>query len=406
MALARQATFLLALVAESTALLTIGRTRDVANFDSFIAQYGRSYAPGSREYEDRRKLFEMRIGAMKNHNAKPARLWNAAINHLSDRTDSELVSLRGLRPLRVAKDASIGAVTPHRLRGHFLHQMKSDVLPSEMSWKNLSSVQADTNQAQCGSCWAVATATMLAANSEINGYSRTYSAQELVDCVPNPHRCGGTGGCQGSTAELAMNWVMESSLAASDITPYYGVDGTCKKDRGASLLSKDGGQSLEQMIQIGFHGPLSKQSKGLELGLRGWERLAENEYEPLLRAVALSGPVAVSVSADTWNSYGSGIFDDCGKDAVVDHAVTMIGYGIDATRDNKPYWLIKNSWGLSWGEDGNIRLLRHVNNEEYCGTDYQPDLGTGCDGGPSSVKVCGMCGILYDSVVAHFHPSM
>merc|ERR1719313_1105336 len=90
---------------------------------------------------------------------------------------------------------------------------------------------------------------------------------------------------------------------------------------------------LQEMIAIGFHqaGP---NSAGASLGMHGWERLPENEYEPLLKAVALTGPVAVSVAADLWNSYGSGIFNDCGVDAVVDHAVTLIGYGSDPTRDN------------------------------------------------------------------------
>jgi len=401
---ARQVMFVFASVAEIYALSSIQKGRDVVSFGSFIAEYGRSYAPGTQEYEDRRKLFETRIAEVKKHNSKPTRLWNAAINHLSDRTDGELVMLRGLRPMRATKEAT-GEVRLHQQRGHFLHQVKNVVVPEEISWTNLTSVQADTDQQACGSCWAVATATMLWANAEINGYSRTFSAQELVDCVPNPYRCGGSGGCDGSTTELAMNWVMEKGLAATDVTPYYGADGTCKKiSDGTSLLTNAGEDNLQQMVKIGFHGPLSLQSKGLEIGLRGWERLPENEYEPLLKAVAFTGPVAVSVAADLWNSYGSGIFDDCGKNAVVDHAVTLIGYGVDKTRSNTPYWLIKNSWGLSWGEDGNIRLLRHVS-DSYCGTDYQPEVGTGCSGGPSSVPVCGMCGILYDSVVGYFNPA-
>jgi len=404
MVVALRATLVLALVAESFAL-SIQRNRDIVSFASFISEYGRSYVTGTQEYEDRRKLFEIRIGEVKNHNSKPTRLWNAAINHLSDRTKSELVALRGLRPIRATKEVSTGAVSPQRQRGHFLHQLKNLVVPAERSWTNLTSLQADADQGACGSCWAVATATMLWANSEINGYSRTYSAQELVDCTPNPHRCGGSGGCQGSTTELAMNWVMENSLAASDETPYLGVDGTCNKaSSGASLLAHNGDESLQQMIKIGFHSPLSMQSKGLELGLRGWERLPENEYEPLLRAVAFTGPVAVSVAADAWRNYGEGIFDDCGVDAVVDHAVTLIGYGIDATRGNAPYWLIKNSWGLYWGEGGNIRLFRQEG-DSHCGTDHQPALGTACEGGPTNVRVCGMCGILYDSVVAHFNPA-
>jgi hypothetical protein len=202
-----------------------------------------------------------------------------------------------------------------------------------------------------------------------------------------------------------MNWVMEKGLATSTQTPYFGFDMACKKAvNSTSLLMSNDVASLEEMIAIGFHGPRNEYSGGLKLGLQGWERLAENEYEPLIRAVAFTGPVAVSVAADYWNSYGSGIFNDCGVNAVVDHAVTLIGYGVDKKKHNTKYWLIKNSWGSYWGENGNIRMLRHVGNK-HCGTDYQPELGTGCTGGPTSVRVCGMCGILYDSVVAHFEPA-
>lgn len=59
--------------------------------------------------------------------------------------------------------------------------------------------------------------------------------------------------------------------------------------------------------------------------------------------------------------------------------------------------LIRNSWGPRWGEDGFIRLLRHKDGERYCGVDRHPEVGVGCKGGPRTLPVCGMCGILSDS---------
>jgi len=372
------------------------------SFASFIAEYDRKYATGTKEYDMRRGIYEHRLQQVSSHNSKPRRRWNAVVNHLSDRTEAELSQLRGLRIMQATRKSgrSAGVVGAHR-GGQFLGQVKSAVVPEEKSWDHLNGLKVDFDQGACGSCWAIATATMLQANSEIYGHNRTFSAQELVNCVANPHNCGGSGGCQGATVELAMNWVMDQGVDQESGTPYLGSDGHCSKPPDASLISSaNNGNSLEDMIAVGFHAG-KKLGPGVSLGLAGWERLPENEYEPLIRAVAEHGPVAVSVAANGWNAYGMGIFDGCDKDATIDHAVTLIGYGTDAARNEK-YWKIKNSWGMTWGENGNIRLLREEG-KAHCGTDYQPKVGTGCDGGPSTVPVCGMCGILYDAVVPHFN---
>jgi cathepsin L len=379
---------------------TVQRESELPSFASFIAEHGRQYTAGSAEFEQRRKIYENSVEMVQSHNAVPDRLWSKEINHLSDRTEAELAQLRGLRVMSLGKNGKVGRAVSQHTHGQFLHQIKNSVVPDEKSWTHLTSVQRDTNQGGCGSCWAVATATVLSANAEINGYNNSFfSAQELVSCTPNPHHCGGTGGCSGSTVELAMNWVGVHGCASEHHTPYQESDTACQKTEQTAFLS--GVDNLEHMIAVGFH---KVQSGGARIGLKGWTRLEENAYEPLLKAVAHTGPTAISVAADTWNAYGEGILDDCNKDAVINHAVVLIGYGKDRKRDNTPYWLIKNSWGLSWGENGNIRILRHTGNT-HCGTDYQPEVGTGCDGGPSSVKVCGMCGILYDSVVPHFKPA-
>jgi len=177
---------------------------------------------------------------------------------------------------------------------------------------------------------------------------------------------------------------------------------------------------------------------GVLLGMHGYHMLERNKEQPLLMAVYQHGPVAISVAADQWFEYNSGIFDGCPKDNIVDHAVTLFGFG-EATaqqhddpnsfpvlltpverrhgQDNesphfestvKKYWHIRNSWGTSWGEKGFIRLLRKGGfgeENEYCGTDTDNSQGTGCKGDAKVVQVCGMCGSLWDSVVPHFQPT-
>jgi cathepsin L len=378
--------------------MTLSHAPKMHSFASFISLYGRTYTKGSEEYEMRHAIYKLRVHQIHRHNKHTKRRWNAGVNHLSDRTDAELAELRGLRAVKSGRVP--GAVNAHPAA--LLNQIKTAIIPEEKSWTHLQAVKTNVDQSACGSCWAVATATALQANAEANGQNRTFSAQELLDCVPNPHHCGGDGGCKGSTVELAMNWVMEKGLATEEETPYFGLDSTCKK---TSLLAHGGEEddhysdkTLNHMIAVGMHNAKTHSSAGLELGLLSWERLAENEYEPLLHAVATVGPTAVSVAASAWQSYDHGVFDGCGRDAVIDHAVTLVGYGKE---NGDKYWTIKNSWGNSWGEKGNIRLLRHEG-KHHCGTDYQPEVGTACEGGPSQVHVCGMCGILYDSVVPHF----
>jgi cathepsin L len=139
-------------------------------------------------------------------------------------------------------------------------------------------------------------------------------------------------------------------------------------------------------------------------GVTGWQTLPSNKAGPLMAAL-VDGPVAVAVSAELWFMYYDGIFDSCDRDSVIDHAVVMVGYG---TEGGTGYWTIRNSWGEDWGEHGHIRLLRHDTAEEddkFCGTDRRPGEGMACKPYPTSVEVCGMCGVLYDSVVADFSPS-
>jgi len=104
--------------------------------------------------------------------------------------------------------------------------------------------------------------------------------------------------------------------------------------------------------------------------------------------------MVINVDAQRWNFYSSGVFDGCDqKNPIIDHVVQLVGFGTDSSRGD--YWLIRNSWSAGWGEDGYIRIKREKT--PRCGVDTDPSQGTGCDGGPPTVTVCGTCGILYDT---------
>merc|ERR1719461_1792028 len=101
-------------------------------------------------------------------------------------------------------------------------------LPKEKAWDSLETFAYTKNQAACGSCWAIASSTVLEAHNEIyNGKHLIFSTQEIVDCTQNPRHCGGDGGCKGATAELAMDWVLKNGCAETSEIPYTAQDAAC-----------------------------------------------------------------------------------------------------------------------------------------------------------------------------------
>jgi len=194
------------------------------------------------------------------------------------------------------------------------------------------------------------------------------SPQNIVDCTPNPQQCGGSGGCNGATAELGLGYVRDYGISLDADYPYTAQTGTCLNQTIAKAAT-----------------------------VKNFVKLPENNYTALMIAVAKIGPIAVSAAAGAWNSYGGGVFTCDSSQTDIDHAIQLVGYGTDP--DGGDYWLVRNSWGMGWGESGYIRMQRHSDGDmsKWCGTDSTPSDGSGCQGGPPTVQVCGSCGIWYDT---------
>jgi len=356
-------------------------------FASFIKKHGRTYEPGSEEYSSRLAAFAGSAAAVDHQNRKRDRTWTAAINQYSDWHPEELKQLRG----RVGRARSDSSRISLLSTSSVVTAAVRKSLPKKITWDHLQAFQPDAvmSQGHCGSCWAVSTAVAMRARAEMAGNDRTFSVQQLVDCTPNDDRCGGDGACAGATSELAMAYVLSvSSVASEDDYPYQGVNGQCAPGR------KPHANLVASTLSGGFK---------TSAGLSNYQTLAENRYKPVLEALQ-RGPVVASVWAnDHWTHYYSGIMNcgdepDGNPDVIINHAVVLYGYGV--TEDGTLYWLIQNSWGPQWGEEGSVRLLRKDNDEERCFDDNDPLKGTGCAQGPhkspASVRVCGECGVLYD----------
>jgi len=162
-------------------------------------------------------------------------------------------------------------------------------------------------------------------------------------------------------------------------------------------IIKSGGISSEwQYPYTSYFGDaFSCQSKNSAAKLKGYTTLPSNQYAPIVSHLASVGPLAINVDASAWSAYESGVFNGCNQqNPDIDHVVQLVGYGTD-TKLNMDYWLVRNSWSPSWGEDGYIRLYR--SSSEGCGVDLKPQDGTGCNGGPANVTVCGTCALWYDT---------
>eukprot|EP00933_Yihiella_yeosuensis_P045982 TRINITY_DN4142_c0_g1_i1.p1 TRINITY_DN4142_c0_g1~~TRINITY_DN4142_c0_g1_i1.p1 ORF type:complete len:373 (+),score=75.55 TRINITY_DN4142_c0_g1_i1:142-1260(+) len=337
-----------------------------AAYEQFRAQHGRTEAKSSTEYKMRLSLFAKTKAKVEAHNARKGVSWKASVNKFADFTHEEFQTRLGFR--RIGK---WWENRPENQKQSSFLQINRKIASSVDLRTKLKSSSFIRDQGACGSCWAVATVGVLEMHAEINtNQTKKLSFKELVDCVPNKQHCGGEGGCKGATSELALQYVQEHGL--SENIGYMGnieQTGACHPHRH----------------------PVAKVSQ--------WIKLPENKLMPLMDAVSNDGPVAISVDAGPWSSYSEGVFADCDKDATINHAVVLLGYGSDK-ESKMDYWLIRNSWGPDWGEAGFIRLQRHADDKGdagHCGTDHDPKQGTACDGGPASIPVCGMCGMLSDS---------
>jgi len=328
-------------------------------YEQYVVDFGKSWAT-SAEYELHKQLFLTRQAEVIAHNNLLGVSWKKGINKFSDLTVGEFKMSLGHSSSMSRTMRSSMPVAP-------TSTISLADLPASVDWREKKIVTPVKDQGGCGSCWAFAAVeTIESTLIQATGKTTLLSSQNMVSCTPNPQHCGGTGGCAGATSELGYQYVVDKGIASEKDYPYRGVTGKCDETKPKSAH------------------------------IHSFFKLPENNYTALVTAVATIGPIAVSVDAEPWMSYSSGVFSGCGLSRIdINHAVQLVGYG---TASGKDYWIVRNSWGGFWGESGYIRILKHSDGDmKWCGPDPSPADGTGCDGGPPEVTVCGSCGIWYDS---------
>ncbi|MBA0849408.1 hypothetical protein Goshw_015657 [Gossypium schwendimanii] len=325
------------------------RTDDevMAMYEEWLVKHGKTYN-GLGEKERRFQIFKDNLRFIDEHNADESQSFKVGLNRFADLTNEEYraIYLGIKKPNRKVSKASDRYAA-----------LLGEKLPDSVDWREKGAVAEVKDQGSCdfeveywiyvgvlykvkvndftenlmlntGSCWAFSTiAAVEGINQIVTGELLSLSEQELVDCDTSYNE-----GCNGGLMDYAFEFIIKNGgIDTEEDYPYTARDGTCD--------------------------PYRKNAK--VVSINDYEDVPVNDEKALKKAVA-NQPVSVAIEAGgrSFQLYQSGIFDGkCGTQ--LDHGVTAVGYG---TEKGKDYWIVKNSWGSSWGEAGYIRMARNVAN--------------------------------------------
>jgi cathepsin F len=293
-------------------------------FRQYMKQYGKTYAT-EQEYQTRFTNFKNNM--MRNVElGRKHTLASFGINKFSDMSVAEFKQTL----LMPAFDANQSCIFPYH---RYSRPAKMDI-PSTFDWRTKGAVTDIKNQGSCGSCWTFSTAENIEGQWFLAGHSLTsLSEQWIVDCShgclqSEPDVCD--SGCGGGLPWLAYQDIITNGGLTSEADyPYNGNQNNC---------------------------PSSEPSIAK---ISNWTAL-DTDPTDIETYMAAKGPLSIALNADLLMSYTGGVItgnmpDDCPVDGM-DHAVLMVGYDLTKSQASVPFWIVKNSWGSDWGENGYFRM--------------------------------------------------
>ncbi|XP_050330686.1 procathepsin L-like [Bactrocera neohumeralis] len=301
---------------------------DSKHFQQFKLVYNKHYESDAEELK-RERIFLKHFAFIEEHNqnfTKGLTSFELGINEYADVSEEEFASAMS------GSDEIYDFPSVLKQGATFITPANVE-LPDSVDWRELGAVTEVKKQGRCGSCWAFATTGAL----EGQHFRKTsklvsLSEQNLLDCTITY----GNKGCNGGNKERSFLYIRDNGgINAAAAYPYRAqLDAECLFDASA----------------------IAAKSKG-------FVKITPDDEDALKAAVATVGPIAVKVNAKCFRKqfYRQGIFNDklC-EERKPNHAMLLVGYGRDNTT-NMDYWILKNSWGVSWGMDGYINVPRHVN---------------------------------------------
>ncbi|XP_072966925.1 senescence-specific cysteine protease SAG39-like [Typha angustifolia] len=314
--------------------ISLSESRNVANdvpmflrHQRWMAEYGRVYEEAAEKHR-RFEIFKANVEYIESANKAGNRKYVLGVNQFADMTNEEFKAVyTGFKPK--------SSTTAVKVASSFKYENVTAV-PTTMDWRQKGAVTPIKDQGQCGCCWAFSAVAATEGITKLTtGNLISLSEQELVDCDVH----GEDQGCNGGLMDDAFQFIIDNGgLTTEAKYPYTASDGTCKTAKSSSPAA----------------------------AISGYEDVPANSESSLLKGVA-NQPVSVAIDAgeSDFQFYKSGVFTgECGTE--LDHGVTAVGYG--TTSDGTKYWLVKNSWGRTWGERGYIRMQRDVDAAEgLCG---------------------------------------
>ncbi|XP_024426046.1 cathepsin S [Desmodus rotundus] len=295
------------------------------HWDLWKKTYGKQYKEKNEEGV-RRLIWEKNLKFVMLHNLEHSmgmHSYDLGMNHLGDMTSEEVTAL--MSSLRV----------PSQWQRNVTYKSNpNQKLPDSVDWRDKGCVTDVKYQGSCGSCWAFSAVGALEAQVKLKtGKLVSLSAQNLVDCSVGKYS---NRGCNGGFMTEAFQYIIDNNGIESEASyPYKAMDGKCQYD-----------------------------SKYRAATCSRYTELPEDSEDALKEAVANKGPVSVAIDAShpSFFLYRSGVYYDPACTLHVNHGVLVVGYG---NLNGKDYWLVKNSWGLHFGDQGYIRMARNSGN--HCG---------------------------------------
>jgi len=311
------------------------RTDDLLKFQPMLAfedvwqnfklEHDKTYAHATEELV-RKQVFLENLKKIEMHNylhSKGLKSYTLGVNKYADMESSEFVKM--MNGWKMNNSTRSGAT--------YMSPNVPMALPDSVDWRTQGYVTGIKDQGQCGSCWSFsATGSLEGQHFRKNGQLVSLSEQNLVDCS----RKYGNNGCEGGLMDFAFQYINDNKgIDTESSYPYEAKDLTCRynaANKGATDV--------------------------------GFVDVPQDNEEKLKEAIATIGPISVAIDAahTSFQLYKSGVYDEPACTDNLDHGVLAVGYG---TMNGHDYYIVKNSWGTSWGNEGYILMSRNKKNQ--CG---------------------------------------